>query len=320
MGKNMETFLIKDIIRKTNKNINEKTWYVYIHIIPKAITGYNHDKYYVGITSQDKPHWRWRANGYGYKGNCHFWRAIQKYGWDNIQHDVIASGLTKSEAVQMEIKLIKLLQSNDKMFGYNSTTGGDGYTKPQTEEMKQLLSQVARERWKNPVYREKLSGVNSPNYGQGEKISQYLPKGENASKARKVVCLNTKEIFGCIRYATKKYGIPETNITKNCKHKAHSAGKDQHGNKLVWAYYEDYLNMSSEEIEQLLNHKNMTSAKKVVNCLTGETYNSITEAAKDTNVDRNLIGRHVNHQVKNPLWMYYDEYIESLDINTIHII
>ena len=36
-----------------------------------------------------KPELRWGHNGYKYKDNNHFYRAIQKYGWDNIEHQVI---------------------------------------------------------------------------------------------------------------------------------------------------------------------------------------------------------------------------------------
>ena len=95
----------------------DKCWTVYIHISPS-------NKYYVGITSQ-KPKYRWN-NGEGYKYNVYFYRAVQKYGWNNIQHEIIAEHLTHDEACDMEKTLIKKLQANDRMYGYNLTDGGQG--------------------------------------------------------------------------------------------------------------------------------------------------------------------------------------------------
>lgn len=103
-------------------------WSVYIHIVPKSISGYKNDKYYVGITSMDVKR-RWGKNGKGYDRGKNqrkiFWQAICKYGWNNIEHYVIASNLTENEAKDMEISLIATLNSHGKM-GYNLTDGGDG--------------------------------------------------------------------------------------------------------------------------------------------------------------------------------------------------
>ena len=51
------------------------------------------NKKYIGITKQ-KVNKRWK-NGNGYKTQQYFYRAIEKYGWDNFQHIIIAKGLTK---------------------------------------------------------------------------------------------------------------------------------------------------------------------------------------------------------------------------------
>lgn len=101
-------------------------WTVYVHIVPKAISGYDYDKYYVGITSQS-PKNRWGKNGNVYKrsNQIFFDNAINKYGWNNMDHIVLASHLTESEAKDMERVLIKQLDSYGD-HGYNLTFGGDG--------------------------------------------------------------------------------------------------------------------------------------------------------------------------------------------------
>lgn len=99
---------------------NENCWYkVYVHIAPN-------DKKYVGITSHEKLSRRTGNNGEGYKTQTLFWRAIQKYGWDNFKHEIVAEHLTCEEALQMEINLIAKYQSNNPKYGYNTSVGGNG--------------------------------------------------------------------------------------------------------------------------------------------------------------------------------------------------
>jgi len=73
-----------------------KSWIVYEHISPSG-------KVYIGITCQ-KPEKRWkRGAGYVRTDNHQplFANAILKYGWDNIEHKIVATGLTKKEAAEV---------------------------------------------------------------------------------------------------------------------------------------------------------------------------------------------------------------------------
>lgn len=94
----------------------QKTYSVYIHTVPNG-------KVYIGITSR-KPEKRWNY-GYGYANNKHFDQAIRKYGWDSIKHEIVASGLSRSEAEKMERKFIAEYQSDDREHGYNILKGGN---------------------------------------------------------------------------------------------------------------------------------------------------------------------------------------------------
>ena len=93
------------------------SWTVYAHIAPNG-------KMYVGITSQ-KPENRW-GSGHGYRNSPHFWNAIEMYGWENFQHEIIASGLTQEEAGNMERLLIEKLDLMNPEYGYNLSIGGEG--------------------------------------------------------------------------------------------------------------------------------------------------------------------------------------------------
>lgn len=90
---------------------------VYIHT--NKIDG----KRYVGITRQ-APNRRWR-NGNGYYLNEHFSRAIHRDGWDNFTHEIVFTGISKNEACKKEKELIAFYKTNDAMYGYNKSTGGE---------------------------------------------------------------------------------------------------------------------------------------------------------------------------------------------------
>lgn len=96
-------------------NIGKGIWSVYKHTSPSG-------KLYIGITSKE-PKKRWGKNGIHYKGQA-FYNAIVKYGWDNIEHEVICNNITEFEAKEMEKELIKKFNSMDWRYGYNCTRGG----------------------------------------------------------------------------------------------------------------------------------------------------------------------------------------------------
>ena len=96
--------------------MKERNYTVYMHICPN-------NKKYIGITKL-KPKDRWK-NGKSYKTQQLFFRAIQKYGWDNIKHEILFSNLTKEEAEQKEIELIALYKSNQREYRYNVENGGN---------------------------------------------------------------------------------------------------------------------------------------------------------------------------------------------------
>lgn len=96
-----------------------KKFVVYIHTSPSG-------KRYIGITSK-RPQTRWGVDGRCYAANDHFWKAIRKYGWDNFKHEIVAQGLSISEACKMEQELIDKYDTMNPKCGYNHTTGGNIY-------------------------------------------------------------------------------------------------------------------------------------------------------------------------------------------------
>lgn len=93
----------------------QESYIVYMHRFPNG-------KVYIGITSK-KPEDRWE-NGRGYQTQ-NVYKAILKYGWDNIEHIILFSDLSRKDAEKKEIELISLYRSADPKYGYNIDLGGN---------------------------------------------------------------------------------------------------------------------------------------------------------------------------------------------------
>lgn len=259
---------------------DERKWCVYVHISPS-------NKYYVGITSQ-KPKDRWR-NGKGYKSCKGFYNAILKYGWENIQHEIIAERLTEDEAKNFEVLLISKLNSNQKQHGYNITSGGNGTTgvrhygaenpfwgKKHTQETKSILRESMSSQWNNgkfddmckPIYQFDIDG----NY-----IAEYAS----------------------IREAEAKTGIDHSVISRVCKKKLHYT----HG--FTWAYQDECndFNAFKQTFSAELKHKKTLCGKhmwKPVNLydLTGifiAQFASAAELARKLNVHKDTVSYACRH-------------------------
>ena len=125
------------------------TYCVYAHI------NMTNGKIYIGQTKRGyNPNKRWN-NGDGYKDNEHFYRAIQKYGWDNFDHEIIASNLTVDEANHFEELLIKELDTMNPEKGYNLRSGGENNIP--SEQTRKKQSESAKKRFENPDERERYS-------------------------------------------------------------------------------------------------------------------------------------------------------------------
>ena len=118
---------------------------VYMHKFPN-------NKVYIGITNRPvNVRWCQRYNRY-------FTNAVKKYGWDNIQHIVIAENLTHTQACTMEINLIASYRSNDARYGYNLTDGGEGILGFQMpEKSRKRISEALTGRHLPDSVKEKIS-------------------------------------------------------------------------------------------------------------------------------------------------------------------
>ena len=123
---------------------------------------------YIGLTGC-KPYERWQ-NGKGYKGQV-FYNAIQKYGWDNIKHEIIYKDLTQQEAEEREKYLIYVFDSTNKKYGYNIALGGSCTKHSEETKIKLSLSLKGNKnclgRYISKETRDKISKAN-----KGRKCSE----------------------------------------------------------------------------------------------------------------------------------------------------
>jgi predicted transcriptional regulator len=217
---------------------------VYKHTFPN-------EKVYIGITSL-KPERRWGENGRSYlrKNNDKYCQplmanAINKWGWENVKHEILFANLSKEDAEIKEKKLIYLYKSNDPMFGYNIQNGGN--VNKHSEETKRKMSEAQK-------------GENHYLYGK------HLPEEtkRKMSEARKG---ENHHLYG-------KHHSEET------KRKISEARKGENHHLYGKHHSEETKRKISEACK-----KNANTRKKPVRCIeTGIIYESITEAKEKTGI------------------------------------
>lgn len=150
--------------------MEETNYKVYKHIFPNS-------KCYIGITQQSLER-RWQC-GSGYAKRTYVRKAIDKYGWDNIKHEILFDNLTEEEACKKEIEYIKLYKSNDINYGYNIDNGGNIAGKHSILTIKKMRECKIKD--KNPMYNRK------PNEKQlkGLEIGRMHNKGKHLSNETK---------------------------------------------------------------------------------------------------------------------------------------
>lgn len=231
----------------------DKKYCVYQHVAPNG-------KMYIGITSL-KVNERWR-NGKGYSNNKYFSRAIKKYGWENIQHNIIYEEICKEDAENKEKELIKKYKTNCKDYGYNIASGGElgnvglkrskdtlekmrkaNIGKKLDEKTKEKISRTLTGRKFTDEHRKKLSlaELGEKNHMYGKKISEETrrkmsnsqPKGKEHNLSIKVW-----DSMGDVR---RELGLKHCGISDCCR------GKQKTSGGFKWMYYEEWRKIECQQ-------------------------------------------------------------------------
>lgn len=254
-------------------------------------------KVYIGITCRPLEV-RWKKDGSGYKTQA-FYRAIKKYGWENIKHDIIAKNLTVDEANKMEIDLIKKYDSTNPANGYNMTTGGEGCCGfHQSEETRKKLRQINKGRKHTPEEIEKIrkscTGWKQTDEARA-KISKGL-KGKPKSEEH-------KEKLRMANFGKK--ASPETRAKLSASHKGKKLTEQQ---KQALYLFHKGKKLSNETKKKI--SENSKSKKKVVCVETGAIFNSVKDASSWLGMTPNAVSNAVcgyTERAGGYHWKYYEE-------------
>ena len=314
----MEWVSVQDVINGKTENFKNC-----VYMWRNKVNG----KLYVGIARDFRKRTREHRN-VSFNKNCKDYdlplhRSIRKRGIENYEICILEKNLNHDEMRDKEdfyIEKYDTLKKNEK--GYNIATSG-GSNNPLAGKTPEEKREIGKK------HSEALKGENNPNYGkhlseeQKQKISENHAdvSGKNNPRARKVVLLNTGEIFDYIKQASEKYGVDRNNIAECCKGTRNSAGVID-GKPGFWLYLEDYEKLSEEEINKIKNEEvpNGSRPKAVICVTTRKTYDSLSEASRQTGVSLTSISKCCNRKqisVKDPItgekliFMFLDEYLES---------
>lgn len=290
------------------RQIEDRRWCVYIHT--NKING----KKYVGQTSQNPPEKRWGNNGSNYDSTPYFFSAINKYGWDNFEHEIIQTNLTLTEALSLESELIASLDTTNKDKGYNIIQYGIGTIGyKHTEEAKQKMSNAKKGR--PPANKgKKATDESRKKMSQahvGKKLTEEQKKkiGEN-SKTWWAKDENREKMSG---KNNSRYGVKMSSETKQKISKANKGKKltDDHVKKLK----ESHIGITqSEKTKKKISDNSATKRNIVQLSLDGTfiaSYSSLKNAEQQTGIKYQNISaclRETKQSAGGFLWLYQEKY------------
>ena len=221
------------------------------------ITNRVNGKVYIGQTIRSLEH-RWSQHCSNSSGCIYIHRAINKYGKENFTVEQIDVASDSEELNKKEQYWIAHYDSIAPK-GYNMTTGGGNfercddsrekirkrqtgegnsfYGKTHSDEVKKRFSEQ-RKGEKNAMYGSARFGKKNPMYGKhhSEETKQRYREmfsGAKSAKAKKVICIETGEVFDTITIAANSVGKTNTHLCACCKGKVKTCGG------FHWRYYDE---------------------------------------------------------------------------------
>lgn len=249
---------------------------------------------YIGITVHgENPNTRWE-NGSGYANNAKFYQDIEKYGWDNFEHNILASNLSKQEALTLENQLIREYCCVEE--GYNNSYG---YCVPGADGRKKL-SEALKNKKKSPESIKKQIQTKLERSGNLAGINWLT-----SNSSQRVRCKETGDVFCSIIEAEN--WCSSGKVSECCKGNRAHAGRHPETNELLsWEFIDKNV-----EVTRRCEQKYSTKKIKKVICLeTGNIYSSGSDASRQTGINLSNILRVCNGERKSAggyHWKYWEE-------------
>ena len=237
--------------------MEEKQIYGYVYLVKNLIDG----KMYLGITEDDFDT-RYSGNIAKNTHNEHLKRSIEKYGIENFEiNKEFDVAYTEDDLYDLEDMYMCIYNTIDSRYGYNKQRSGSKHKghgkqneetrhkiseklkgkpgKPHTEETKRKMSESRKGKPKSEEHKRKLS-----------ESKKGKPKSEEHKRkmSKKVICLETLQIFDNAKKAGEWCGVGGTAINNHLKGGTKSSGKHPITKQpLHWMYYEDYLKQQNSD-------------------------------------------------------------------------
>ena len=153
------------------------------------------------------------------------YRAIQKYGWENIEHIILFDGLSEADACEIEKSLIKKHRTNEKEFGYNIESGGQ--CSNLAESTKQKLREAHTGKRASEETKGKMSASRkrflseNPEYYQ-KNLENIMCAVEKAAELKRKTVIqydldgNFLAVWNSTREAERVLGIHHSHIAECC--------------------------------------------------------------------------------------------------------
>ena len=184
--------------------------------------------------------------------------------------------------------------------------------------------------WINEL--KSLYNQNGYNFEGGGTKCKIVSEKSRLAQAKSVILLNTLEVFNSKNDAIRKTGA--LSLHDHLKGNSRYAGETDTGEKMVWLYLDDYinLNLSKDDISLLIKQAQFKEDKtyKIVVCLNnGKYYTSRNEVAKMLNVTLSSLndaikGRSnscgIDDAGNKLVWRYLDDYKEMTNKEILDLI
>lgn len=271
---------------------------LYVHVVPNG-------KLYFGITFMPIQK-RWRNSGFGYKSQQLFWRAIQKYGWDNIQHIILMENLSKDVACECEKYLIAKYQSNNPKFGYNIASGGEhnsGFHFSHTEEAKKKISEAGTGRVISAQQKAQISAAQS-----GKKLSQETKERISSSVLKTMTPERKAQISNSIKSAWESGRYMNRAHTNSAWNKGLTKDDPRVAKYARVAGTFHHTDETRKKISDAQRGRPAHNRKKVLCVETGIVYSSVAEAQKITGIGNiSVVARNHSKTAGGYHWRYLND-------------
>lgn len=280
---------------------------VYIH------TNNQNNKKYIGITCRN-PQIRWGLNGNGYSLQKKFFNAIQKYGWNNFNHEIIATDLSEREAKELETYYIDLYDSINN--GYNILREGIS-SYPKTKSVFCITTNIKYDSIKKAALEneclptqiiENCKGKRGPVKGlqwtywnedlnQPFEIIPFIPKEK--PNAQSIYCIELKKFFPSISAASLELSIDKRTLQR-------VLNGERNGTNGLHFLKASELNKFFEVIK-----KDIGKTTRVYCNETGMVFSSIQEAANFCKKSPQAVMKNCQKKL-NKCGNYTFEYVKNL--------